>query len=57
MKLSLNNNDLSCLKHGKCENCVFNPGHNGFCLFLHTICVPDSKIFYPTSYNSSIFSL
>lgn len=57
MKLSLNNNDLSCLKHGKCENCVFHNDHTGFCIFLHINCFKDSKIFYETSYNSSIFSL
>ena len=57
MKLSLNNNDLLVLKHEKCEDCTFNPSYNGFCIFLHTICVPDSKIFHLTSYNSNIFNL
>ena len=57
MKLSINNNDLSDLKHGKCEDCAFHYDHPGFCIFLHIMCFKDSKIFYRTSYNSTIFKL
>lgn len=57
MKLSINNNDLSVFKHGKCENCVIQNDHLGFCAFLHAMCFKDSKIFYRTSYNSTIFDL
>lgn len=57
MKLNINNNDLSVFKHGKCEDCAFHYDHPGFCIFLHVMCFKDSKVFYRTSYNSSIFNL
>ena len=57
MKLSINNNDLSVFKHGKCKNCTFDHDYPGFCAFLRVICFKDIKIFHRTSYNSSIFNL
>lgn len=57
MKLSINNNDLSVFKHGKCENCTFHSIHTGFCALLHNTCIKDARIFKPTSYKSTIFNL
>lgn len=57
MRLSINNNDLSIFKHGECVNCTFNDNPPGLCGLLPFVCLKDSKIFYRTSYNSSIFNL
>lgn len=57
MKMSINNNDLACLKYGKCEQCTLHYKYAGFCAFLQRMCFEDCKIFYETPYNSSIFNL
>lgn len=57
MKMNINNNDLACLKYGKCEQCTLHYKHAGFCAFLYLMCLEDCKIFYETLYNSSIFNL
>lgn len=54
MKLNINNNDLSSLRHKNCDDCYFH--HNiQFCIYIN--CMNDYKIYIKTTNNSTIFQL